>query len=217
LLNSDTRVHAGALQAMVQFADAHANAGVVGCTLLNDDGSLQESWASFPTLGSEVRGKNYRARRRLDGEPAGVEAFDVDWVGGAAMLIRAETLKQVGGLDEGIFMYTEETDYCYRARQAGWRVCYLASATITHLGGGSTSRSNLTQLQRLYNSKIYFFRKHYGASSAFVLRLGLAGANTFGLARRGLQLLLKGRRDKEGWARVSTQARLVNHLLLGRE
>jgi GT2 family glycosyltransferase len=171
LLNSDTIVKPGALEAMVALGDRHPRIGVVGAELRNLDGSLQPSWAAFPTWLSETLGRNFRVRRPMVSE---AQAYQVDWVGGACLLARREAIAQVGPLDEAIFMYTEETDWCYRFARAGWGIVYLDGAQVIHLGGGSSRRSSVRSLIELQKSKVYFFNKHYGRWSAQVLRATLA-------------------------------------------
>lgn len=210
LLNSDTIVKEGALQAMLAFATSRSDCGVVGCKLLNEDGSLQESWAAFPSLTSELLGRNIRTRRLSQTSPL---AYDVDWVGGACMLVRSDAIRQVGGLDEGYFMYSEETDWCYRIRQAGWRVYYLADAEIVHLGGGSASRASATQLIRLYGSKLRFFSQHYGPGRTSLLRAGFVGVNTLGLIWRFGQCVWRERSLKACRDQVEGKAQLIRWLM----
>lgn len=158
LLNSDTVVQPGALQAMVHFADQHPEAGVIGCRLLNADGSLQPSWAQFPTLWSELIGRNFRKRRPVIEDLA----YRVDWVGGACLLARRKAIEMVGLLDEDFFMYSEEADWCFRMAKRGWAVYYFSGAEVIHFGGGSSRRAGDEMLVQLYRSKLLFFRKHYG-------------------------------------------------------
>jgi GT2 family glycosyltransferase len=210
LLNSDTVVLPHALEKMAQFADAHSEAGIIGCRLLNSDGSLQKSWASFPTFWSEVLGRNFRVRRRVEGEPL---AYEVDWVGGACLLVQPAAINEVGLLDESFFMYSEETDWCFRMRRQGWKVYYLTSAEIIHLGGGSASRTSETQLVRLYENKIRFFHKHYGTWQASLLRYGLSVVNALGLARRALAWPLQRQEREEIRYRLAAQWQLIGWLL----
>lgn len=170
LLNSDTIVHPNALERMARFLDEHADVGITGACLLNVDGSLQPSWAAFPSLWSELLGKNVRKRRRYHTH-SGSEVYAVDWVGGAALMIRRTTVNQIGLLDEAYFMYSEETDWCFRARRSGWTVCYLPDAPITHLGGQSSKRSSARMRAELYRSKIRFYAKHYGKYRAHALSI----------------------------------------------
>jgi hypothetical protein len=211
LLNSDTIVLPAALNSMVRFADQYPEAGMIGCKLLNEDGSLQESWAAFPTLWSELTGRNLRRRRLVD-ETQG--AYEVDWVGGACLLARSSALRQIGFLDDTYFMYSEETDWCFRTRQQGWKIYYLSEAEIIHLGGGSANRASLTQMVRLYESKIKFFDKHYGKFQARLLRYGLALANGLGLIRRALGSALSSSQPETG-QRLTVQWQLMKHLLRG--
>lgn len=169
LLNSDTIVQPGALEAMVRFADCRPEAGIIGCQLLNADLSLQLSWAQFPTFWSELWGCNVRKRRST----ADALAYEVDWVGGACLLARREAIEQVGPLDEGFFMYSEEADWCFRMVKSGWKVYYLLGGQVVHLGGRSTQQVSDRMLVQLYQSKLRFFGKHYGPFSEGLLRASL--------------------------------------------
>ena len=88
---------------------------------------------------------------------------------GACMLARHEAVEQVGGLDEGYFMYSEEPDWCWRMRQAGWETWYTPDAVVTHFGGQSTSQVREAMLVALYRSKVRFFRQHRSTLSAACL------------------------------------------------
>jgi GT2 family glycosyltransferase len=170
LLNSDTIAHAGSIEKLVRFADGHPETGIVGSLLLNRDGSVQPSWAEFPTLWSELFGTNIR-RRRPYGRSDGATVYEVDWVGGACMLVRRTAIEQVGQMDQRYFMYSEEVDWCFRVRRRGWRICYLPSARVTHLGGQSSRMVSTRMRAELYRSKLRFFAKHYGAGQSRALGL----------------------------------------------
>jgi len=214
LLNSDTIVLPGTLEEMVRFADQNSDGGIIGCKLLNRDGSLQESWASFPTIWSELLGCNFRTRRLVEETPL---IYEVDWLGGACLLVRPAAINEVGLLDESFFMYSEETDWCFRMRRQGWQVYYLPGVGVIHLGGGSASRASVTQLIRLYESKIRFFRKHYSARQADLLRYGLTTVNALGLARHVLAWPLRRRGKEAVRCRLEAQWKLVWWLLRGRQ
>ncbi len=172
LLNSDTIAQPASISRLVHFLDTHPRVGVVGPQLLNADGSLQPSWACFPNLLTELIGKKIRWRRRyptLDGSPA----YETDWLDGAALLLRREILTQVGLLDEAYFMYTEEVDWCYRIKRAGWQICYLPTSNIVHFGGQSSRQAATRMKAELYFSKLRFFAKHYGRGAARLLGHGL--------------------------------------------
>jgi GT2 family glycosyltransferase len=181
LLNSDTLVLPETLNIMIRVAEDHPEVGMIGPKLLNMDGSLQKSWASFPSFLSELLGKNFRFRHGVAGARF---IYEVDWIMGACMLVRSDTVTDVGLMDENYFKYSEETDWCFRIKSKGWKIWYLSNFPIYHLGGGSANRSSLTQLALLYYSKILFFQKHYGNNQATFLRYGLALANSIGVIRR---------------------------------
>lgn len=170
LLNSDTVPAAGSLSALVAFLDEHDRVGIVGPLLRNGDGSEQLSYAAFPNLRSELLGRNVRQRRPF---AAAAEAYAVDWVGGACFLIRRSAMAAAGLLDEGYFMYTEEADWCYRVRRAGWEVCYAPMVEVVHLGGQSSRMASTRMKAELYKSKLRFFGKHYGRAHTLTLALGL--------------------------------------------
>src|SRR6185369_15464024 len=100
-----------------------------------------------PSFLSELLGQNFRIRQHVTDMP---NAYEVDWIMGACMLVRAETIQDVGELDENYFFYSEETDWCFRIRKKNWKIWYITNAEIYHLGGGSAKRSSVIQLVRLY-------------------------------------------------------------------
>lgn len=195
LLNSDTLAAPGSLQALVAFADAHPRAGVIGPRLENPDGSFQTGPTPFPSLWTEFlsvtgigRRLTYRGypsrreRRSLTPQPT-------DYVVGACMLARRDAIDQVGVLDEGYFMYSEEPDWCWRMRRAGWETWFTPSAVITHLGGQSTHQVREAMLVALYRSKVRFFRRHRGTASAAALTGIFVGVSRIRrLVRRVLRL-----------------------------
>ena len=176
LLNTDAFVQAGSLQAMLQVLREHARAGIVGAHLRNADGSFQASHSPFPNLGQEfmilsglgrlLHGAQYPSHGPEDNNGA----QPVDYVEGAALLVRREAFEKAGGLDEGFFMYAEEVDWCYTMQQAGWQVWYAPAAVITHLGGGSSKNRKTAREADLYRSRVRFFRKHHGVASATLLK-----------------------------------------------
>jgi GT2 family glycosyltransferase len=90
----------------------------------------------------------------------------VDAVTGACMMIRRQALQDVGPLDEGYFMYAEEADWCYRARQAGWTIGYLPSVQVVHLGGGTAKREPVRFYVERRKSRTRFLLKHHGPLQA---------------------------------------------------
>lgn len=181
LLNSDTVMAPGSLATLVRFADDHPSAGVVGPRLVNPDGSFQTGPTPFPSLRTELLSVTGIGRRlTYRGYPsrrpaASTHAQRTDYVVGACMLARRDAIDAVGVLDESYFMYSEEPDWCWRMRLAGWATWYTPDAVVTHFGGQSTSQVREAMLVALYRSKVRFFRLHRGAVSAAVL-VGLFAA-----------------------------------------
>jgi GT2 family glycosyltransferase len=159
--------------------DEHPEAGLCGVKLVHPDGSFQASYADFPTLKSEFfiatgLGTRFISPYYPSPRPQpGTGACEIDWVAGAFMLVRREVLAQVGDMDEAYYMYSEETDWCYRIKRAGWKIYYLPDVAITHIGGASTRQRSAEMVAQLNKSKIRFFAKHYGRWRAAQLRLAL--------------------------------------------
>lgn len=211
LLNSDTIVLPGAVDALVRVADQYPELGVVGPKLLNMDHTLQKSWASFPSFLSELIGKNFRIRRPVTNSP---HAYEVDWIMGACMLVRSSTIEDVGKLDENYFFYSEEIDWCFRIKKKNWKIWYISNAEIYHLGGGSANRARFIQLARLYQGKLLYFQKYHGSFMATLLRYGLALANTLGVIRR---LIFFNWLNRQAAAqRIADQSKLIWCLLWNR-
>lgn len=171
LLNTDAFLHEGALEHMLAHMRAHPQAGALGCKLFYEDGSLQRSCSTFPTVATELWQALFLDRLFAASLIFGKymmtwwnmnDAREVDVVMGACMLLRREAIEQVGGFDTGFFMYSEEVDLCYRLKKAGWQVRYTPDAIATHIWGGSSQKVPRETFLRLYASRVRFFRKHYG-------------------------------------------------------
>ena len=146
LLNSDAQLLPNTADGLIQMLDAHTNTAAVGPMILNHDETYQAGGTDFPNLLNETLLAFGVARWLRRGyypnyppdKPGGV----VDWVGGACLLIRKRALEQIGGLDDGFFMYTEETDWCFRARQADWHIEYAPQQRVIHHGGASAAQAS---------------------------------------------------------------------------
>ncbi|GAK55729.1 glycosyl transferase family 2 [Candidatus Vecturithrix granuli] len=183
LLNSDTELNSDALTAMVHFMDAHPSAGICGAKLLNADGTRQYSCDLFPRtpyvmLRDKIRDTVQRHPENSWQNRMAAWDFDrnfaVDYLIGAVLLIRRETLEQIGLLDEHFFMYAEDIDWCYRAHLKGWQTYYLGTVSIYHYNRGSSDKSAKlsTRLQALRRkSLLQFYRKHYGFLSCLACRI----------------------------------------------
>jgi len=180
LLNSDAFVKENTLDYMVKFMDEHPDVGMSSCKLVYEDGSLQRSCATFPTLATEffialgldkifprspLFGKYLMTNWNYD------DTRQVDVIMGAFMLTRRELIAKVGPMDEAFFMYSEEVDWCYRFKQAGAKVYFCPDVEAIHLWGGSSKAVKIESLLRLYKARVQFFRKHYGRLSAALYKL----------------------------------------------
>jgi GT2 family glycosyltransferase len=176
LLNPDTELLPGALEGLLEFMETRPDAGAAGSCLLNPDGTLQYSCSPAPTLMRE-----FWRLLHLDAlYPYGSYWMntwsssaprEVDNVQGASLIVRRSILDQIGVLDEGYFMYTEEVDLCYRIRQAGWHIFWVPSSHVTHYGGQSTQQVSAEMFLHLYRSKILYFRKHHGMLATAIYKL----------------------------------------------
>jgi GT2 family glycosyltransferase len=174
LLNSDTVVLPGALPKLVTYLDEHLQVGVVGPRLLNPDGTFQRScWRGFPSLSSAFvdafylwrlvpRSQLVQSSELLDA--LGDEPVEVDHVLGACMMVRNEVIQQVGGMDEDFFLFSEETEWCYRIKEAGWKICFLPAAKIIHFGQQSVHQNPQRTLPEKYRNYVRFYRKHENPS-----------------------------------------------------
>lgn len=175
LLNSDTTLHPGTLQALCDYLDQHPQAAIVGPKLLNPDGTHQPSCFRYPTplqtLLRETSLSRFGTDNSSSGSRQGVQV--VPWVLGAALAIRRSAFDSVGGFDRSFFMYFEEVDLCYRLDRSGWQTHFLPSATVTHIGAGSTRRQRPAMLLQLYKSLCHFYQLHYSRLQSFQLKLVL--------------------------------------------
>src|SRR5271166_2983437 len=178
LLNADTLVLPGAFESLVKFMDAHPRVGVAGSRLENPDGSPQGSPFRFPWIGGEfARGIRPSVVSRLFGRrstiaPTPGEAREVDWVAGASMIIRREVIRQIGALDEGLYTYFDDVDYCLSAKRAGWQTWFVPASRVTHLEGASTGITNKSVKRRpeyWFQARRRFFLKNYGAIYATLI------------------------------------------------
>ena len=191
-LNPDTEVVGDALLTMVAYLDAHPEVGTLGPQLCYGDRSLQSSRRRFPTFAtalfestplawhwpSNPWARRYRMEDQgsvIRGQGADVTPAqigqDVDWVVGAALMVRREVLAQVGGFDEAYFMYSEELDLCRRIKEAGWQIVYLPTAQIIHHEGKSSEQVVAARHIRFQTSKVRYFRKFHGPFPAEALRV----------------------------------------------
>jgi GT2 family glycosyltransferase len=182
LLNSDTIVRPGVLRHCLDLMRWNSEVGVLSCRLENLDGTLQENCRRMPTplrMTAHVLGLDYRyphAFEWADLEARSVNRLgmaDVDWVGGAFMLIRRECLDRVGPLDASFFFYGEDAEFCHRVRRVGYSVRYDGRVGIVHLGGGSSDPQRLHRRSRdrlTWEARYLLQRRCFGLLAEYLLR-----------------------------------------------
>ena len=199
LLNADAWPVEDAIGRLVAFAETRPRLGIAGPPLSNPDGSLQRSVRGFPTpwrLATE-----YFFLRKLALGTRALNAFygagfdhrapaAAEFLMGAVLLLRNEALDEVGGFDERFFMFSEETDLCYRMREAGWTVEFCPDAEFVHVGGASTRLEWGRMYQEQLRGHLLFLAKHGSVERAERARKLLVAA----LRLRGL--LFRGERGR---------------------
>lgn len=197
LLNPDTVLHAGAIDALVGFFDRQPLAGIAGGVFENGDGSEWAIAFRFPSALGELEqgvklGLVSRALRRwCVPMHMGHEAAEVDWVSGASMMARREVFARIGGLDESFFLYFEETEFCHRAKAAGFEVWYVPASRVTHIAGQSTKVTERNVGPRRlppywFDSRRLYFVRTRGAAYAALADLAAVAGGGLGLAKSAL-------------------------------
>lgn len=204
LLNPDTKIIGDALVTMVNFMDANPQVGIVGPHTLNPDGSTQSTRRRFPTplilffestwlqpyAPKSLLDSYYIANGANDGD-----IIEIDWTQGSALMARRAVYEQIGGLDEGYIMYSEEVDWCKRAKNAGWHVIYLGTAQIVHYGGKSSEQVVARSHIYFQKSKLRYTRKYYGWLMSELLRDFLLLNYTWQLGLESAKWLVGHKRD----------------------
>jgi N-acetylglucosaminyl-diphospho-decaprenol L-rhamnosyltransferase len=179
ILNPDTQIIGDAPTQMLDYLDSHPQVGAVGPQLRYADGSPQSSRRRFPTLVTafcestllhQWFPNNPSAQRYHMTDQSTDQTQPVDWVVGAAFMIRRTVWDQVGPFDEAYFMYFEELDWCRRCRQEGWEILYLPTAVVMHHEGKSSEQVVAERTIRFQRSKIRYFAKYHGGAAAALLR-----------------------------------------------
>ncbi len=204
ILNADAWAVGDGVEQLLRFAESRADAGIVGPKLLNTDGSLQRSVRGYPTLWRLAT--EYFFLRKLAPRTRALNAFyaggfehdrvtEAEFVMGSVMLVRRAAIDRVGLLDEDFFLFSEETDWCYRFVRAGWKVLFYPGAEFVHVGGASHGGRMYTENLR---GHLRFLAKHRGPAEAERARRMLLAA----LRVRGAMFPgERGRmyRDAAGW------------------
>ena len=175
LLNTDTVLGQDTINKLVCFLEKTPRAAMAGPRMHGEDGKLQNSFDNFPSLLTELFNKSI-LRALFPGKfsgkaPACSEPFEVDSLIGACIAVRAEAIKDVGLLDEDYFFFLEETDWCLRMKNAGWKIFHHPCSEMVHLQGRSKKRRPALSWIEYYRSLYKFFKKHRSAASYFTLRV----------------------------------------------
>lgn len=194
LLNPDTIVNEGSFDSMITYLDSHEDVGVVGCKIINQTGEIEHSTHSFPNLIKEFFHGNEFLKKFIKYEGSLASFFrtivkfksldsywnhdsirEVDHVTGACMMIKKDVINKVGLLDEAFFLYTEEVEWSYRIRKAGYKTIFIPQSSIIHLFGHSTHQRVQKQtinwlLVERYRGMLYFFQKHYGKLKTLIFK-----------------------------------------------
>jgi N-acetylglucosaminyl-diphospho-decaprenol L-rhamnosyltransferase len=195
VVNADAWLVDAAAERLVAFAEQRPRAGFVAPRLRNPDGTLQRSVRAFPTTwrlateylflrkvapGSHLLNAFYGAGFDHD------EIREVDFAKGAAFLLRREAFDDIGPFDERFFLFSEETDWCYRLHEAGWEVLFYPGAEAVHIGGASWRPQSATLFREQVNGHLRFLAKHRGRKTAGRARnVLLAGLRLRSLLFRG--------------------------------
>jgi N-acetylglucosaminyl-diphospho-decaprenol L-rhamnosyltransferase len=199
LLNPDAQLRRGAVGSLVQFMEAHPDVGIAGGSFENLDGSDWPFAFRFPSMLSELdsRLEVYLVTRLLRAwvvpRIMTKTPQPVDWVCGASMMIRASVFAAIGGLDENYFLYFEETDFCYRAKQAGYSTWYVPESRVMHIGGQSTQVTERNAAPKRmphywFESRRRYFAVTQGVQFAMIIDIVALFAHLLGWLKRILLL-----------------------------
>ena len=203
LLNPDTEVVDEALTALLRYMDAHPEVGVAGPQLRFPDGRLQSSRRRFPTpltgfLESTLLQQWFPRNRWLGRyymqDKADDATTEVDWLMGAALMVRRAAIEQAGLLDEGYFMYSEEMEWCRRIKAHGWRAVYLPAATIIHHEGRSSEQVVAARHIYFQTSKLRYYAQVHGPLWTLALRAFLIATYAYQWLVEGAKWLLGHKR-----------------------
>jgi len=221
LLNPDTQPQPGSIAELVRYLQAHPDVGMAGPRLWYGDGSPQPNRRRFPTLPilftESTIIQHYFPNLSLFSRFIMADIPDdrpqeVDWLVGAALMVRRELYAQIGGLDEGFFMYSEELDWCKRARDAGWRIAYDPAAEIIHYEGKSSEQAVARRDIAFFSSRVRYTRKYFGPVWAELLRWWLLATFVFQWLREGAKWLVGHKRPLRAQRMAAYQQVLKSQL-----
>lgn len=168
ILNSDAFPAKDAIKRLKEYLVSHPNVGFAGSYIHGPDGVAHETAFRFPSALGELEGAmrfgpvSRLLKNHIVPLPVPDETVMVDWLAGASMMMRADTLEEIGLFDEAFFLYFEETDLCLRAAKAGWPTVYVRESRVEHIGSVSTGMKKWARVPTYwFDSRWYYFTKHY--------------------------------------------------------
>lgn len=171
LLNPDSKLEPDTLEIMLDFMEPHAEVGIAGCKLVKADGNLDLACRRrFPNPANSFKRLFLKDKRDYNYSDVDENrAMEVDSVVGAFMLIRKSLIDKIGLLDESFFMYGEDLDYCWRCKEAGFKVWYYPKALAHHYKGESSKKTPFKALKWFHQAMWIFYKKHYQDKYPFFL------------------------------------------------
>lgn len=181
LLNPDSRLFPGTVDAMMDFMKTNSKIGIVGAKHMGLDKKLQLTWGRFPGIKNEIVRKALHTSLFENGNSGKIymenlaqATSNVDWVSGSCMLIRETAWQKAGLLDENFFMYFEDIDWCKRINDSGYEIRFLSHAPVIHIGGECARRHLVDAMVAYRKSQLYFLKKYFGFGTNLAVRFMIA-------------------------------------------
>jgi GT2 family glycosyltransferase len=213
VLDDDTVLRPGTIDGMVRFMDAHPEVGIAGCRTVGPDGSYQKTTALMYTMGTELLNVLRSSAVWRDGIDETVTSWkSAGWLNGHFLLVRAQVIRETGGLDEHFYTFQSEADWCLRIRRAGWEVAYVPDFEIIHIWGRHSNVKSYWAHIRAHVNRYYFIRKHYGNVAFHVFRLIMSLGAMLRLLKFLVVWLVNPDRRPEAKAKIQAYPKI---LLLG--
>lgn len=203
LLNEDSELRPGAVQALRDALEGREDAAAAGARLLRPDGTGQPSAWRFPTPATALIGALF-LHKRFTVQSRGERTRTVDWAQSAALLVRTDAAREVEWFDPAFFVYSDEVDFCRRLRDAGWRTLYVPQAVAVHHEQLSTAELPERRIVELSRNRDRYMRKHHSASAAAAVRVLTAWAYA---VRALAALALPGHDPRRYWRHVTATLR----------
>jgi len=206
LLNPDTKVLDRAIDKMVVYLNETPAVGAVTSKLLNGDGSLQKNVGNFYTFWTTLLENRIIPKLLPNSEflAKHLVAFwdhasrrEIDWARGAVLMARRSVIEQIGMLDEQFYIYGEEVDWCWRIKQAGWKIMYLPHAQIIHYGKAASDQRKTEMFIQNYKSAYIFLKKNYPAYSYWLYRIRTTFYSVLWLVRYSVPLLFVSKNSQK--------------------